>query len=96
MEREEFILCAAILRKEPRDSGCNYYDNDIQNIELGYRHHDILIRFRGEVSTQQEDQGFYTSRGRFVDRKEAFEIAKSAGQIETGEDRGVLFSEDLY
>ena len=96
MKEIEFILCAAILRKEPRDSDCNYYDNDIQNIELGYRHHDILIRFRGEVSTQQEDQGFYTSRGRFVDRKEAFEIAKSAGQIETDEDRGILFSEDLY
>ena len=41
-------------------------------------------------------QGFITNKGRFVDRKEAFQIALAAGQI--GEDAGVnkeLFSEVL-
>ena len=42
-------------------------------------------------------QGFMTSTGRFVDRKEAWKIAVASGQIR--ENRGYnkeLFSEDLY
>lgn len=42
-------------------------------------------------------QGFLTSKGRFVNRREAFQIALAAGQIDesAGVDRE-LFSEDLY
>lgn len=42
-------------------------------------------------------QGFITNKGRFVNRKEAFQIALEAGQIDesNGVDRE-LFSEDLY
>ena len=42
-------------------------------------------------------QGFTTSEGRFVDREEAWLIAKAANQIRrvTGSP-GTLFSEDLY
>lgn len=42
-------------------------------------------------------QGFLTSKGRFVNREEALEIARAAGQV--GDDAGYkkqLFSEDLY
>lgn len=96
----EFILCSAIKRIKPRETKCNYHNNDIHKVELGYRHHDILIRFRGEVSTNLFDQGFYTSLGRFVDRKEAYKIAYDAGQLKTPEySEGYeyrLFSEDLY
>ena len=77
----EYILCSAIRRIKPRETKCNYHQNDIHLIELGFRHHDILIRFRGEVSQDPVDQGFYTSKGRFVDRIEAYEIALKAGQI---------------
>ena len=78
--KQEYILCAAIKRIEPKN--CTpYHNNDICNIEIGYRHHDILQRFRGEVSTKQVDQGFYTSKGRFVDRSEAMLIAWKAGQV---------------
>jgi len=99
--KAEFILCSAIKRITPRDCFQHYTENDIYNVELGYRHCDILIRFEGEVSKKQKDQGFYTSRGRFVDRKEAFMIAYHANQIpislydERGSN-GKLFSEDLY
>lgn len=96
----EFILCSAIKRIKPRETKCNYHNNDIHLVELGYRHHDILIRFRGEVSANLFDQGFYTSLGRFVDRKEAYKIAYDAGQLknpEYSEDYEYrLFSEDLY
>ena len=91
----EKILCSAIKRLVPREK-CNYHCNDIHLIEIGYRHGDIFIRFKGEVSTEQEDQGFYTSYGRFVDRYEACKIAKESGQIEVDDEKTVLYSEDLY
>ena len=108
--KQEYILCAAIKRIERKN--CNpYYDemNDICDIEIGYRHHDILQRFQGEVSRKSKDQGFYTSEGRFVDREEAAYIALLAGQIDTEKCFSVkhvdgstirtlkpLYSEDLY
>ena len=84
---KEYILCAAIKRKVPRDIA-PYFDNDICNIEIGYRHHDILQRFSGEVSKLQFEQGFYTSKGRFVDRNEAMMLAFFAGQVD--KERAVL------
>lgn len=41
------------------------------------------------------EQGFLTSEGRFVDRIEAIDIAKEAGQIEKAE-FFQLYSEDLW
>lgn len=79
-DKYEYILCAAIKRIEPRNLDL-YHDNDINNIEIGYRHFDILRRFEGEVSTSPYDQGFFTSFGRFVSRKEAMVIAMTAGQV---------------
>ena len=43
-----------------------------------------------------EVQGFKTSEGRFVDRKEALHIAMIAGQIDKHYDNDVLYSEYLY
>lgn len=80
--KQEYILCAAIKRIE-RKKCKPYYDgmNDICDIEIGYRHHDIFQRFTGEVSKKSDDQGFYTSKGRFVDRSEAMLIAWKAKQV---------------
>lgn len=82
---KEYILCAAIRRLKPKatdNENSPYYKgtNDILNIELGFRHHDIYQRFEGELSLKNKDQGFYTSKGRFVDRYEAAYIAEQAGQ----------------
>lgn len=91
---KEYILCVAIRRTVSRPNPeRSYYPgmNDIYDIELGYRHHDILNRFNDRkiypdvadlpVSINPHDQGFYTSKGRFVDRYEAMEIAYHAGQV---------------
>lgn len=83
MDKKEFILCAAIKRLYPRNCIKHYHINDIYDIEIGYRHCDIFSRFKDEVSTHPKDQGFYTSKGRFVDRKEAMQIAWEAKQIST-------------
>lgn len=45
---------------------------------------------------QEQQQGFYTSFGRFVDRKEALEIAMNAGQVKKKHlPIHMLMSEDL-
>lgn len=103
---KEYILCAALKRKVPRNTN-SYHQNDLDQIEIGYRHHDIRNRFGSEVSCSPKDQGFYTSKGRFVDRKEAMKIALDCNQVYIDpalfdfDDEGNvkfsdLFSEDLY
>ena len=81
---KEYILCAAIKRIEPR-VGEPYWKgtNDIMNIEIGYRHHDIFHRFHAENEDVLNgiEQGFYTSKGRFVDRIEGMKIAHECGQV---------------
>lgn len=58
MEKKEFIMCAAIRRKETCDCPKVYNVKDIYDCELGWRHPDILHKFRGIVSTSMSDQGF--------------------------------------
>lgn len=95
--KKEYLLCAAIRRLTEKDCHKIYYENqwDIYKIEIGLRHADIFHRFEGEVSKDPYDQGFYTSKGRFVTRDEGLIIAREAGQVDTiiG---GLLTSEDLY
>lgn len=97
MEKKEFILCAAIRRIKPNECIRVYHKQyqDIYEVELGWRHPDILHKFSGIVSKNPQDQGFFTSKGRFVTREEAEVIAKEAGQVDKliG---GILTSEDLY
>lgn len=81
--KPETILCSAIVRKEPRQNIKSYHEgtNDILKIEIGYRHHDIIQRFAGELEISPYAQGFYTSKGRFVGRHEAMCIAYKSGLI---------------
>ena len=64
------------------------------------RHHDV-IAFMAEQGVDAlgdyTTQGFTTSEGRFVERDEAMEIAKAAGQlIAEPHAPDMLFSEDIY
>lgn len=92
----ERILCAAIKRKEPTYDNADCSDDHL--CILGYRHYNIIHNFKGLIDKSLEAQGFYTSRGRFVDRAEAYKIAKKAGQIRNNNKRLILhlFSGDLY
>lgn len=63
------------------------------------RHHDIIRAMvdNGHKTPITGEQGFVTTRGRFVDRKEALEIATKAGQIiKKHGNPTILFSEDLW
>lgn len=55
-----------------------------------HKAHHIKIK----MSQKADDQGFITSRGRYVFRGEAAKIAFKSGQ--TLDDKKILFSEDLW
>ena len=88
----EIILCAAIKIIDKKD----VRGNDL--IYCGYRHHNIF--WLGSEDTVKFDtvQGFLTSKGRFVDRLEAVEIAVNANQVQREKLIAPpnLYSEDLY
>lgn len=92
---DEFIICAAIRHE---DTGKIYY---------GHRHNHCIDASNGELSwtlNRQEiskikrTQGYITNKNRFVDRKEALQIALANNQvIDIKQIRGnELYSEDLY
>lgn len=101
---EEMIVCSAV----------KVTINNIEEIILGSRHYDKIMRNQIAVLNQaysivgatfkDVEQGFYTNRERFVNRKEAMEIAIARKQIKrlvgsqhvtdlAGKD---LYSENLY
>ncbi len=104
----EYILCAAILFKD----GEHYVHSPV-NIEYGlvlcgFRHGDIfcqtrmLRKQRMELGVLEEEQGFLTSKNRFVDRREAATIALSQNQFKDPEEyfevskSNYLYSENIY
>lgn len=84
------IICAAIH---------NPIDLDMAGkplIYCGLRHNNILWQGK-HVSRNLDHQGFLTSKGTFVNRKDAAKIALESGQIkELNYSETELFSEDLY
>ncbi len=78
----EKIICAAVQM----DDGYIVY---------GHRHHNALQaandipKYAGTVASNRPQQGFVTSEGRFVDRREAYKIVFGRGEKD-------LYSDDLY
>jgi len=104
----ERIICAA----NHYDDGEEHVHMP-RNIKTGFvicgrRHHNCISIFalmvgfpydeKGIALMNTEEQGFLTSKDRFVNRTEALEIARKANQIlDEKEVRGdKLYSEDLY
>jgi len=89
MLKKEYILCASVRY------------NDI--IISGYRHadcHELLKKLKIDFVRNKQNEGFLTSNNRFVDRTEAYWIAKENNQIQNymveDDDVAQLISEDLY
>src|SRR5574343_220970 len=104
MIEKEYITCSAIWYSELPT--LTFLPKNIEHgsVVAGHRHHNIInvvyllhgkrtVHF-GENSCGKDIFGFLTSKNRFVDRKEAVEIAYNAGQIK--ELKRELFSEDIY
>lgn len=85
---KEYIICAAWKRNTqyPDMSG------DLSKIEIGLRHGDIFVKFAEDLSLEDGAMGFFTSKGRFVSRVEASQVAFEAGQID---ERTAKWSEEL-
>jgi len=100
---QEYIICAANYYADGKK-----HEHQPKNINSGFvicgrRHHNIFMTVGLLLDGEQEritdlnkfcEQGFVTSKDRFVERDEAGEIAFKAGQ--TTELKKCLFSEDLY
>lgn len=84
---------------EKIDRAAIRHNGDVYVVLRPGRHHHIIrdMHARGLSAKATREQGFVTTTGRFVDRREAAAIAKAAGQIKekTGPD-DVLFSEDVW
>lgn len=103
MFKSEYIIASAIHYDTGRihrfQSG---YGIKTGYVICGFRHpHIIAIQtinktwlVNKEMGVIKTEQGFITSRGRYVNREEAAEIAYNSGQIETKLKR--LFSEDVF
>lgn len=90
---KEIVICAAIKMKD------GY-------IILGHRHSDAINTMKGIPKYKEdwafgENQGFVTSKNRYVDRLEGAKIQKAAGikskmPADGAYLHGELYSEDLY
>lgn len=105
--QNEYILCSAIHYDDGKINSkrrsFNYPETGI--VICGFRHSDIISilptnnSMRNDGKVYKCTQGFITSNGRFVDRIEAYKIAKREGQLLVGADfegKTTLFSEDIY
>lgn len=62
-----------------------------------HRHSDVLLEMqRAKYSAHKSTQGFLTSHDRFVDRKEALDIARGAHQLIKPTELKQLYSEDIW
>lgn len=108
MDHLEYILCSAIWYKDISLVKKNLPNQNPINVDrgavfCGHRHPHCMytmIAITGKRSVESEigkyEQGFLTSKNRFVDRKEAALIAINAKQIKYKLTGDRLFSENLY
>ena len=96
-------MCSAIWYKDQETPVYTVKNIDKGIVLCGFRHMNIVhqcVTLLGKSDYEMGDsvQGFLTSKNRFVDRKEALQIALAANQVKRIEDvRGTrLYSEDLY
>jgi hypothetical protein len=103
---KEYVICSAIYYSDGKK-----YEHQPLNIEtgfvvLGLRHCNcyvllsiLLGKLYNKTYVGRDGQGFLTNTNRFVDRKEAYLIAKEANQLLHNlhdESNLILCSEDLY
>lgn len=99
----ELIVCAAIKFdvRGPFNRKLNIRGDDwILPMVRHYSKdaHETLNKLDEYYTADEVEQGFITNLGRFVDRKEALEIAKKNNQIKfsIGYEPDALYSEMLY
>lgn len=95
-ELQQVIVCAACKHGDVIICGPRHYDPVmISQLKAFPEDSEVRMMKRGDVI-----QGFVDQWGTFLDRYQALEVAKQAGQINTRRQKtdptDCLFSEDLY
>ena len=91
MRPEEKIVCAAIRYKRKFHLFYQYV--------YGKTHADCITKFKelnipsSKRNLKVEKSGFWTTKGKFVDRVEAKQIALEAGQVSKNYNKDFLYSE---
>ena len=105
LKKSEYILCSAIWYDDGKINIArrSYTSPKTGFVLCGWRHPDIIAnlptnnKFRNDEKEYKCTQGFITNKGRFVDREEAYLIAKKANQLlHDFKGKTILFSEDIY
>jgi hypothetical protein len=103
-EHDEYILCSAIYI----DNGIVYEDSRVRPRNktsgfymAGWRHHNCLGMIYTFLNKEADDdlseQGFLTSKGNFLTREEAKELAIKIGQVKEDDMASIILtSEDLW
>ncbi|WP_296864683.1 hypothetical protein [uncultured Methanobrevibacter sp.] len=102
--KPEFVTKSVVYKDKTVRLNDEDYD-DINTIEIGRCHADIIHRHKDRID-QKDGGGFYTNFGRYVDRREAYQIALANEQIEPSKTcdgaecyegyKPRLFSEDVF
>ena len=103
MRKDEYIICAATWFDDEIDRELPELNGKTGYVIAGRRHSNVAFTIsvlspNGAIRRQpKEVDGFLTNKNRFVDRKEAADIAFKAGQIAQPTTHPLgLYSEDLY
>lgn len=90
------VVCAAIKIGDTILCGARHWDTVMHSQRMAMTD----IRENAADRHVREQQGFIDQNGVFMDRREALEVAKAAGQIDRRRAKSQpydqLFSEDLY
>lgn len=105
---KEYIVCAAIWFDDVQIHAHQPINIDYGIVMMGLRHCNCfasiggLVKERLDAGIHEKEQGFLTSKNRFVSRMEAAEIALCINQFIGDEERQevskskFLYSEDIY
>jgi hypothetical protein len=97
--RAEFCICAAIRMSDGEVIYGHRHDNCYRVVRDRLAARLVCQDQEARLAIVRAKQGFVTSTGRFVDRREAMKIQRTSGRVSYYGGRYVgeeLFSEDLY
>ena len=98
--KTELVMCAANYYDDGKDHFYQPYNINTGYVIGGWRHPCVGGTFMAmnpqAKMWDQCEQGFLTTKNRFLTREEALELVKSNGQITKPIIGGMLTSEDLW
>ena len=96
----EYIMCAANWINDGKHYSHKPFNIDTGLVFCGWRHHQIFeqteLQFPRWAFGIYITEGFLTTKNRFLNRKDAFELVQKTGQLTKPLIGGLLTSDDLW